>query len=137
MNNKGSISIITLTFLLLAISLIAGCSKIKEQTENTTSILEACEEEKKGFETLYKSEQKKRNITNTITIYKNITQNCTAEINESKLNNSYVLKLIQQKRYFENLAEECHFYNESERNENLTKDLEVCEKKIEDIGDLI
>ena len=92
-----------------------------------------------------KSEKKKKNITITKTIYKNITQNCTKItnenciniINESQINNSYVLKLIRQKRYFENLAEECHFYNESERNVNLTKDLEICEDKIEDIEDII
>ncbi len=145
MNKKGSMGLIAIIFLLLAISLITGCSLIKkEQPENTTA-LDECEKDKKGFEVLYESEKNRECKTETITIYKNITQNCTKmtnkncikAINESQINNSYLIKLIQQAQYWEALAEECHFYNESERNINLTEELEVCEEKLEDIEDVI
>ncbi len=197
MNKKGSMSLITLAFILIVISLITGCS-LKEKFGKNQTALETCEKDRAGFEVLYNSEKEReckpetitvyKNITQnctkvinetyitiittdldecekdrdgfkvlyeleknrecepeTITIYKNITQNCTEVvnenctiiINESQINNSYIIMLIQQAQYWEELAEDCYFYNESERNINLTNELEVCEGKLEDIEEVI
>lgn len=72
-------------------------------------------------------------INSNNTIY-NLTSNCSQII---VTNNTYVLKLIRDNKRLKKIATECHFYNETERERNLTNSLKICEDRLEDIEEAL
>jgi hypothetical protein len=69
--------------------------------------------------------------------YVNNETNETIIDTECRTDNTYVLSLIRRVRHLEIVSEECHFYNESERNQNLSDDLDVCSDRLEDIEEVL
>lgn len=124
-------------FLIFAFFLMGCGTKEVPECINATE-LDECRNDLKVLNLSYTSLEfdNSKPIPSNCTVVRNVTviQRNITMVNSS---DSYVLRLIRHVRYLEGLNDNCYFVNQSDREVNLTDDLNECQDRLEDIEDLL
>ncbi len=142
---KGLLKIFGIGFVIMfliifIITIVTKNKQPEEIGENYTQLYNQCLTEKSSMEnnknTLINQWTDSYNNKNT---QLKECKNQTVQIitTKERWNTTYVYGLIKQIRHLEEVANECVFYNESEREEDLEDALKVCNDKLEEIEDLV
>lgn len=151
----GVITVAIVFLAILSIGAIVGNwidkdkDKLKMQLDNQTSQYKVCINQKSTLQATKDSiNQQNINKANTITILNqelkaikrnqsNQTQTTCKQVStitpvNNTCNNTYILGLIKQIKRLEQIAEDCTFYNQTEREIELEEDLDECNAKIKE-----
>jgi len=131
--------------LLFGLLLIAkNIAKTPQTGENYTSLYNTCLNEKTTLEsnknTIINQWASSYNILNDSLVKceekRHELMDQLLEKAEEKVNSSYVTKLVRQVNYLETELENCYFFNQSDREEQLQDNLTYCLERIDELEEI-